>query len=394
MLPSPEYLRNEDSIDSVLSNEFSRNTPNLHASTQSSKNFNLPNTSQISIESLMLDDSYNFTPLKVDTENADSKELTSKENSPPKITTDYKLYLKELPKISAKDFIGKETCTICFKEVKDSQQSISCNTCPRWTHRKCCRIKIKKFKRLAKLEKFDWFCVNCREDDTTQDELYSPPVNFEIHDQPNKYEIVMKTKNELLIIHINCRSMVRKEEELQNILELLDPDIICLSETWLDLSVPPNSHIPEGYKIIRKDRTENFQQKYKKKHGGGVAILFKSNLNINIKNALNDDTEDILWAEVKTKKSFLLGVLYRPNYSKMLDDTDGPSILEKNIRKATEISNQIIVTGDFNINMRNPENNLTIALKDTYETFSLQQIIKKPTRVDPKTGKAAHLGLT
>ena len=79
----------------------------------------------------------------------------------------------------------------------------------------------------------------------------------------------MKTKNELLIIHLNCRSLVRKEEELQNILELLDPDIICLSETWFDLSVPINSHIPEGYNIIRKDRTENFQQKYKKKNGGG-----------------------------------------------------------------------------------------------------------------------------
>jgi len=39
--------------------------------------------------------------------------------------------------------------------------------------------------------------------------------------------------------------------------------------------------------------------------------------------------------------------------------------------------------------MRNPENNLTTALKDLYETFSLQQIVKKPTRVDPKTRKAA-----
>ena len=93
----------------------------------------------------------------------------------------------------------------------------------------------------------------------------------------------MKTKNELLIIHLNCRSIVRKEEELQNIIEMLDPDIICLSETWLDISVPSNSHIPENYKMIRKDRTENFQQKYKKKNGGGVAILYKSKLNLNIK---------------------------------------------------------------------------------------------------------------
>ena len=303
-------------------------------------------------------------------------------------STNYKNDFKELPKISAKEYIGKEACTICFKEVKDSQQSISCNSCPRWTHRKCCKIKIKKFKRLAKLKSFDWYCVNCREDDNLFDD-HSSPVNFEIHDLPDKYEIVMKTKNELLIIHLNCRSIVRKEEELQNIIEMLDPDIICLSETWLDISVPSNSHIPENYKMIRKDRTENFQQKYKKKNGGGVAILYKSKLNLNIKKTLNDDTEDILWAEVKMKKSFLVGVLYRPSYSKMLDDTDGPSTLEKNIRKATEITNQLIITGDFNIDLRDEENNLTTSLKDTYETFSLKQIVKKPTRVNPGTGKAS-----
>ena len=147
---------------------------------------------------------------------------------------------------------------------------------------------------------------------------------------------------------------MKKLEELQNITEELEPDIVCLSETWFDSSIPQNSHIPEGYNIIRKDRNEDFQIKYKKNHGGGVAILYKNYLNLTEKKSLNDKTEDILWAHVNTKNSFLLGVLYRPDYSKLLYDKE-ESTLEKNIKQASLISNQIFITGDFNINTRDPK---------------------------------------
>ena len=297
--------------------------------------------------------------------------------------------LKELPKINPKDYIGKELCTTCHHEVKDTQQSISCDTCQRWTHRKCCKITIKKFRFLAKKKYFDWYCRNCREDDDLYENSKPDSVLIlsEKQDIPDDYEIVKKTKNDLLIIHLNCRSLVKKLEELQNIIDALNPDILCLSETWFDLSVPLNSHIPDGYNIIRKDRTEDFQIKYKKNHGGGVAIIYKNYLHLEEKKSLNDKTEDILWTHVKTKNSFLLGVLYRPDYSKMLESEE-ESTLEKNIKQASLISNQLFITGDFNVDMRDPLNNNTISLKDTYKTYSLKQHIKKATRIDPKTGKA------
>ena len=187
---------------------------------------------------------------------------------------------KMLPKISSKDYIGKELCTACGQEVKDIQQSISCDNCLRWTHRKCCKITIKKFRMLSKKVNFDWFCRMCREDDPQYENTKPESVLIitEKNDIPDSYEIVKKSKNDLLIIHLNCRSLIKKLEELQNIIDLLNPDILCLSETWLDNSVPLNSHIPAGYNIIRKDRTEDFQIKYKKKHGGGTAIIYKSYL--------------------------------------------------------------------------------------------------------------------
>ena len=296
--------------------------------------------------------------------------------------------MKFLPKINPKDYIGKELCTACYKEVNDSQQSISCDTCPRWTHRKCCKISIKKFRKLAKIKNFEWYCKCCRTDD---EKFENPSQSYlKIKDECNKpdpYEKVKKSKNDLLIIHLNCRSVGNKIEELQNVIDLLEPDIICASETWLDSSFPENSHIPEGFNLIRKDRNENFQIKYKKNSGGGVAILYRTYLNITEKKSLSDDTEDILWAQVQMKNSFLLGVIYRPEYSQMIDDSETECILEKNIRKASEISNQIFITGDFNVDIRDPNDKLNSSLKDAYKPYSLKQYIQKSTRIDPKTGK-------
>ena len=62
------------------------------------------------------------------------------------------------------------------------------------------------------------------------------------------------------------------------IINELVPDIICLTETWMDDSVTKNAYIPEGYKIIRKDRSESYKQKYGRNKGGGIAILYKENI--------------------------------------------------------------------------------------------------------------------
>ena len=315
----------------------------------------------------------------------------------PNSTLIKKHLLDQMPKIAPKDFIGKDLCPKCSKVVKESHQAVSCDGCDLWTHRKCCQIKVKKYKRLCG-EKFAWLCINCRSDDDLTDEL----INIETLDEndlPDDYAIVKKQHNkELLILHINCRSLVNKLEELQFIIDILNPDIICLTETWFDCSIPPNSHIPVGFKIIRKDRSPEFQQKYKKNRGGGVAILYRSHLTVITKEKLCNNSEEMLWVQVRGKESFLLGVIYRPDYSDLLNlqqsssdvlnDDSGESPIEKNIRAATEISRNIIITGDFNVDMKNIENSNTQILKNIYKSYSLSQKIVKPTRINYNTGKS------
>ena len=56
-------------------------------------------------------------------------------------------------------------------------------------------------------------------------------------------------------------------------------------------------------------------------------------------------------------------------------------MIEENIREAAEISNSIIVTGDFNIDVTDPTAKNTQALNAIYQGYGLQQYIKKPTTI-------------
>ena len=66
-------------------------------------------------------------------------------------------------------------------------------------------------------------------------------------------------------------------------------------------------------------------------------------------------------------------------------EKEGECKLEENIRKASEISNRIIVTGDLNVDMSdaNPQSE---QLKNIYKCYGLTQYITKPTRIDKKSG--------
>ena len=315
---------------------------------------------------------------------AGTKNLASTEKSPSQENLNF---LAHLTKISDSDYIGKELCTMCLKNVTETQQSVSCSNCERWTHRKCTNtISKSKYKKLCQVLSFNWYCNNCRETETPLPKI-TEPLKLDSNNLPCKFSIVKKGKNELLVIHINCRSMKNKEEELFEIITQLNPDIICLSETWLDGSTP-TQYVPNGYKILRKDRSEEFLQKYRKIKGGGLAIIYRSYINLTLKPTLTVKDEEILWVHVKTNNSFLLGLFYRPDYSMILQENEeGESPLEQNIRQASELSNRIVIVGDFNIDLKNPKNRNTKDLITICDTYSLSQQIKKDTRVDLNTEK-------
>ena len=204
---------------------------------------------------------------------------------------------------------------------------------------------------------------------------------IEEKDIPETPENIKSQTKEFLILHLNARSLLNKEEELFQTIKETDADIICVSETWFDESIPPLTNVPKNYNIIRKDRSQKFKDKYAKKGGGGVAIIYKKHIKIEKKTNLCDDTEEILFVQVNAKPSFMLGVVYKPNYSDLLV-TEKETKLEEIISKATEITNRIVVTGDFNVDLFDQVEKETLILNGIMEGLCLEQQIKKPTRVN------------
>ena len=290
------------------------------------------------------------------------------------------LLFNELPKISHDDYQGKDLCRKCLKEVRPHHQAISCDCCETWIHRKCSDMSQAKYNRNKFKNWFPWICNVCRKDDALIDTKIDPSSLKET-DQPSKISD-LKTSKDFKILNLNCRSILNKTEELLYILKEMDPDILCLTETWLDQSTPQNNFIPNGYSMIRKDRTEAFKQQYGRNKGGGVAVIHKEHLKVETKSYLTNKTEEILWVEVKGKQNFLLSVVYRPDYCDILYEDANESILEESVRKATEITNRVIITGDFNIDMSNPTNNQTEKLTDILSCYGMHQYVNKPTRIN------------
>ena len=146
-------------------------------------------------------------------------------------------------------------------------------------------------------------------------------------------------------------------------------------------------HIPDGYKMIRRDRSDKFKQKYGKSNGGGIAVLYKKELTVQKLN-INDDTEESLWVEVKADPNFIIGTVYRANYTELLTGNENGSMLELQLDAATTKNSRVIVVGDLNCDTATEKpNNATNALNEIFSTLSMKQYISKPTRIDLETNR-------
>ena len=81
--------------------------------------------------------------------------------------------------------------------------------------------------------------------------------------------VQMQPPKELSIIHFNARSLLPKFDELCVLVESNQPDIICITETWLCTDVLDNEISIPGYNTYRQDRN---------RHGGGTLMYIKCEL--------------------------------------------------------------------------------------------------------------------
>ena len=291
--------------------------------------------------------------------------------------------LQELPKINSKEYAGKDLCRKCFKEVRVHHRAVLCDQCDMWIHLKCCDMTTTIYNKNKHKQNFKWVCNICRVSEAIPNSGKFSRNKCSQDELPETFDELKKEmkKNEEIMIHLNARSIVEKGDEIQEICQKLKPALIFLTETWLDESCPKGTAVPEGYTIIRKDRSEEYKQLYGKSNGGGTAVLVRNGINMKKHNTLNRDENEILWCTLTMKgKRHLFGLIYRPEYTTLLDaDGDGNTEIESLLQATLDYNLTLIGDTNCDTSSQTPSKPTQTLIKTT-EEYGLSQHIMKPTR--------------
>ena len=175
----------------------------------------------------------------------------------------------------------------------------------------------------------------------------------------------------LQLSHLNIRSLNNKKDDVELFLKMYPYDILSISETWLNDCTNSNlMNIPK-YNFERKDRASP---------GGGIGCYIIKGLPYVRRFDLESDSVECMWIELKHSKHapYLIGIFYR----KPEGSVSVLNFLEEQIERASLLSNNIIVMGDFNCNMLT-ENNLSDKVKEICDLYCMSQLIQSPTRITP-----------
>ena len=185
-----------------------------------------------------------------------------------------------------------------------------------------------------------------------------------------------KLTNSLLsILHLNCRSLNNKTTDLATFLHFCSPDIIGMTETWLD-NEKAKSVIFQNYNFVFKNREEG--------RGGGVGFLINSQLSYSVVdyNYAASSFEFLTIKVTHPHKTYLHCVIYRPPSSNIVHFLDELHTLLNEFLKPHR---PLFLLGDFNIDFLKIDDpgHISNDFFDLLSSFHLLPTISKPTRITP-----------
>lgn len=191
-------------------------------------------------------------------------------------------------------------------------------------------------------------------------------------------KITRPVTQNLKILHQNIASIISKKEILELTLQELqeehnDPDIICLSETFIKRDY-------ESYiKIHGYEMASNY---CREKQRGGTCILAKKNLLFKdlpfIKSYATQNTFEVCGIELTHQKIIIICV-YRTPQSDPNQFLIKLNSLMHNLLKQYKSRMKVVLAGDFNINTLK-KGNITTQLQDLAHNYNLIFHIDVPTR--------------
>ncbi len=169
----------------------------------------------------------------------------------------------------------------------------------------------------------------------------------------------------LSVMHLNLQSINNKLDILE--IEMQPYDVVVFTETWLSKETKTDTIlIPNFQPPFRCDRIGRV--------GGGVAIYVKDTLYAKERSDLSIINLEAIWIELHTnQRKLLIGGIYRPPDS----NNNHWTLLQESIDRAfNQVCDNILVTGDFNINVHNSTSNKISRLISSYNA---EQLISTPT---------------
>jgi exonuclease III len=174
---------------------------------------------------------------------------------------------------------------------------------------------------------------------------------------------------------LNIASLLKHVDELKIYLEKEPLDILSINESRLDETISSEIVGIPGYDMIANSRN---------REGGGVAVYYRSILNvINREDLIPDNIEAICLEVIKPKsKPILITSVYRPPSSR-IEYFEKIEILFQNLDSEHK---ELIIVGDFNCDLlKNNLSNHTKRLNEITNLFQMIQVIEHPTRITDST---------
>ena len=163
----------------------------------------------------------------------------------------------------------------------------------------------------------------------------------------NELNVGHRLQNEqnMAIIHYNVNRLYSKLDEIRLYLNAHYPvSVYSCSETFLSSNILDHQISIEGYTIIRGDRIS--------KEGGGLIVYMKNDIECICRNDLEHDIAETIWLEIKLKqKKIILAFIYRPPNEHTISYKTWSNYMDDAISSAYAEDKNIIILGDFNIDL-------------------------------------------
>lgn len=205
---------------------------------------------------------------------------------------------------------------------------------------------------------------------------------LDIRDGKNTTHSILEVKSAkgLKFVHMNVRSLLLNLDETNAC--FLDGvfDVVVLTETWLHSRVSDTLISNPNYICTRLDKRTSLPSGHTKM-GGGICIYTKIDHSIEVlmEHSCSDNHLELLHVVLRFdhQKNIHVIAAYRPPTGNTVIAVDRINDVLSDIKRSEEI----VLTGDFNINMLNNSTHAAKALSKMAMNRSLCQLIVEPTRV-------------